>query len=172
VIEYYNTKLKRGEKTMERKTVIILIAVVAVIVIAAATFLISSFPASQPIVKFDASVSPQTFKTSQTATLSASFENLDQDKQHDMRLRLITNPLVHLSIGSDELTKEVADSGNYTYSFVLQPGQKIQQPFNVKVPDLPIGIPSQLLSITVEVFIDNQLESSLTKEVKFTAEKS
>ena len=157
---------------MERKTVIILIAFVLVIVIAAAAFLISSFPASQPIVKFDLSVSPQNFKTSEAATLSASFENLDQDKQHDMRLRLIANWRVHLFIGSDELTKEVADSGNYTYSFVLQPGQKIQQPFNVKVPDLPIGIPSQPLSITVEVFIDNQLESSLTKEVKFTAEKS
>jgi hypothetical protein len=157
---------------MERKILLVLVTFVIVIVIAVAAFLVSSFPASQPIVKFDLSVSPQTFKTSEAATLSASFENLDQDKQHDMRLRLITNPLVHLSIGSDELTKEVADSGNYTYSFVLQPGQKIQQPFNVKVPDLPIGIPSQPLSITVEVFIDNQLESSLTKEVKFTAGKS
>ncbi|MCJ7559542.1 hypothetical protein MUO79_02855 [Candidatus Bathyarchaeota archaeon] len=157
---------------MERKILLVLVTFVIVIVIAVAAFLVSSFPASQPIVKFDASVSPQTFKTSEAATLSASFENLDQDKQHDMRLRLIANWRVHLFIGSDELTKEVADSGNYTYSFVLQPGQKIQQPFNVKVPELETGIPSQPLSITVEDFIDNQLESSLTKEVKFTAEKS
>ena len=157
---------------MERKILLVLVTFVIVIVIAVAAFLISSFPASHPTVTFDVSINPQTFKTSQAATLSASFENLDQDNQHALSLRLIANWRVHLFIGSDELTKEVADSGNYTYSFVLQPGQKIQQPFNVKVSELETGIPSQPLSITVEVFIDNQLESSLTKEVKFTAEKS
>ena len=38
---------------MERKIVIILVTFVIVIVIAVAAFLVSSFPASQPIVKFD-----------------------------------------------------------------------------------------------------------------------
>jgi hypothetical protein len=117
------------------------------------------------------SISPRDFKTSQEAILKMSLENHDGERAHSIRLRLITHELVHIFIGSNELVKENVNSGNYTYSFDMQPGQEITQPFVAKVAALPIGIAEQTFSITVEVFIDGRIEKSMLQEVRFKVEK-
>jgi len=147
--------------------------IIFIIIIAIATFLMIAlfYPRSSPVMSMKISINPQNFKTSQEAILKMSLENHDEERAHSIRLRLITHELVHIFIGSNELTKENVNSGNYTYSFDMQPGQGITQPFVVKVTALPIGIAEQTFSITVEVFIDRGIEKSMLQEVRFKVEK-
>jgi len=147
--------------------------IIFIIIIAIATFLVIAlfYPKSNPVISMEISISPQNFKTSQEAILRMSLENHDEKRAHSIRLRLITHELVHIFVGSNELAKENVNSGNYTYSFDMQPGQEITQPFIVKVTALPIGIADQTFSITVEVFIEGRIEKSMLQEVRFKVEK-
>lgn len=86
-------------------------------------------------------------------------------------MRLVTHSSVHIYLGDEELIKETTDSGNYTYSIFLTPSQEVKQPFNIRVFEIPIGFAEQKFYITMEVYIDNEMENSLTKEITFTVER-
>jgi len=126
---------------------------------------------NRTIVSIETNINPQSFKTSQKAFLSVKLENYDQENAHNVRLYFITHEFVGIFLGLDELAKGNLGSGNYTYDLILQPGQKVEQPFTVKVTSLPVGIAEQKFSITVEVLIDGILQDNLQREVKFTVEK-
>jgi uncharacterized protein (DUF58 family) len=149
--------------------VAIIAAVIIVLVILAMVTI--SLPRSQPIVSLTAEIHPQTFSTTELATLTTYLENHDQEKPHSIRLRFIMYDSVHLMLGTNEITKEAQGSGNYTYSLVMQSRQKIEQPFNVVVSTLPTGISKQEFSMTVQIFIDGEIEQRLEREITFEVRK-
>lgn len=142
---------------------------IAVVIIASVIFCLVaiSLPRSQPSVSLNADISPKSFNTSQHATLTTNLENHDQQKPHSIQLRFITYESVHLLLGTNEIAKEVQGSGNYTYDLIMQPGQKIEQPFNVIVSTLPTGISKQEFSMKIQIFIDGKIEQSLEREITF-----
>jgi len=144
---------------------------VVVLVMAIAIFLIiwAMLPKGQAIIEVNTNINPQSFKTSQQSVLTLSLKNNDKAIAHTIGLRFVTYHLVHVYIGATELTPEAPDSGNYTFEFVLQPAQKTEQPFVVKVSGLPTGIASQEFSMTVEVYADSRLTT--TQEVRFKVEE-
>jgi hypothetical protein len=74
---------------------------------------------------------------------------------------------VHILLGTNEIAKEAQGSGNYTYDLVMQPGQKIEQPFSVVVSTLPTGISKQEFSMRIQIFIDGKIEQSLERKITF-----
>ena len=152
---------------MERTSGNVGIIVAIIIALVIFSMVAISLPRSQPIASLNADISPKSFNTSQLATLTTNLENHDQRKPHGIRLRFITYESVHLLLGTNEITKEAQESGNYTYDLVMQPGQKIEQPFNVIVLTLPTGISKQEFSMTIQIFIDGKIEQSLEREITF-----
>lgn len=148
------------------------IQIIVVLAIALIVFLVLLliFPKSQPIIGVETNINPQKFKTTQQSVLTLSLTNNDQTNAHTVELRFVTNYLVHIYIGASELAHQESGSGNYTYNTTLQPAQKTEQPFIVKVTGLPIGIASQEFSITVEVYVDARLTT--TQKVRFTVEEA
>jgi len=146
----------------------IVIVIIAIFVLA--IFVIMLQPAS-PIVSMETKIEPRDFKISQGATLWVQLENHDQAHAHSLEFHFVTHQLVHIYLGHDELMREESDGVIYSYSLVLQPGQKTEQPFAVKVSTLPTGIPEQTFSITIKTFVDGKSGESLQQEVRFKAEK-
>lgn len=128
----------------------------------------ATLPRVQPVIEMDANINPDHFKTSQQSVLTLTLKNNDQANAHSIDFRFLTYPLVHLYIGVAQLMPETPDSGNYTYGFILQPAEKIEQPFVVKVSELPIGIASQEFSVRVKAYADGRLVT--TNEVRFKVE--
>jgi hypothetical protein len=141
----------------------ITVAIIALVISLVAISLIRS----QPIVSLNADISPKSFNTLQYATLTTNLENHDQQKPHNIQLRFITYESVHILLGTNEIAKEAQGSGNYTYDLVMQPGQKIEQPFSVVVSTLPTGISKQEFSMRIQIFIDGKIEQSLERKITF-----
>jgi hypothetical protein len=153
----------RGKKGFVQ-VIAVLVMVIAIVIIVWA-----AFPRGQAVIEVDASINPQSFKSSKQSVLALTFKNNDQASAHSIRLRFVTYYLVHVYLGTQELTSEVTDSGNYTFDFVLQPAQKTEQPFVIKVSALPMGIASQEFSMIVEVYDDGKLAT--TQRVTFKVEE-
>lgn len=159
-----------GEKAMEERQG--LATKIVVLFLAIAVFLVAyeMIPRIQPTIEMDAKISPGDFKTSQQSVLELTLKNNDQANSHNMEFRFVTYNLVHIYIGASELNQVAPDSGNYSFGFILQPAEKTEQPFVVKVSRLPTGIASQEFSITVEAYADGKTVTS--REVRFKAEQS
>lgn len=146
-------------------------AVVLVLMFGSVTFGILQFGrlfAPKPIIDAKLTINREKLRTAESAIITVYLENYE-DSSHRVRLKFVTHPLVHLYLGNNELSKE--NENTYSYTLSLAPLQKVEQPFKVAVASLPIGIPEQPFSITMEVHLDDSQESTLTQEVRFTAVK-
>lgn len=142
-------------------------AIIVILVILILIFLFSWYFVPKPqVVSAELTIDPDKFKITENAMMIVTIEN-NEKISHAIKLRFITNPLVHIYIGETELPKETPYSGNYSYTLTLAALAKIDQPFIVKVPELPIGIPEQKFYIEIEVFVDGVKIDSMY--IEFTA---
>lgn len=145
---------------------------IVVLFLALTIFLIvwAMLPQAQPTIEMNTSINPGDFKTSEQSVLRLSLTSNDQANAHSTEIRFVTYHLVHIYIGDTELRQETPDSGNYSFDLVMQPAEKTEQPFIVKVSALPTGIASQEFSIRIEAYADGRLIT--TQKVVFKVEQS
>lgn len=149
-----------------------IVAVVAIFIIGLVIFSIGQFGESltpKPVVDAKLTTNRDKFKTTESAIMTLYLKNNEDTNGHAVRLKFITNPLVHVYLGSNELAKQ--DNYTYTYNTSVAPSQKMEQPLVITMPSLPIGIAEQRFSITMEVYLDNSQENSVTQEIRFSVEK-
>ncbi len=162
--------LKRGEKMQRSGGMFRFVFIIAIALVIFAVVAIS-IPKAEPIISVSVAIDPDSFKTSQQAILTINLENKDLQNQHSVDLSFTTNEIVYLYLGQNQLQKQNIETGNYfSYNLILQPGQKTNQPFLVRVPTLPVGITDQHFSITTDSSADGQ-NSKQSQEVTFTVSK-
>lgn len=141
--------------------------VVGIVVLVGAVMMM---PRPQPLIEMGVSITPAEFNTSQQSDLTLTIKSNDRENPHNIEVKFTTFPLVHLLIGASELIQTIPDSGNYSISILMQPSEKTEQPFVVRVPELQAGVASQKLSMKVDAIADGNIVS--TQKIEFTVDQS